>query len=77
VDALEGEVIIVMGDDGQKQTGTAVRDVGRKYRLAVTLNEKQRNKYVISILPASTRRRLVPSVELLPRLLQVMVVLIF
>lgn len=31
-------MIIVMGDNGQKQVGSAV---GKKYRLAVTLNQKQ------------------------------------
>jgi hypothetical protein len=57
-----------MGDNGRKQVGSAVvRGVGKKYRLAVTLNQKQWNKYVLSILPASTRRRFVLSVELLER----------
>jgi hypothetical protein len=41
VNALEGEVIILMGDNGQKQVGSAVvLGVGKKYRLAVTLNQK-------------------------------------
>jgi hypothetical protein len=63
VNALEGEVIILMGDNGQKQVGSAVdRGVGKKYRLAVTLNQKQWNEYVMSILQASTRRRFVLSV---------------
>lgn len=75
---LEGEVIIVMADNGQKQAGSAVvRGVSKKYRLVVTLNRKQWNKYVMSILPASTRRRFVLSVELLQRLLHFIVVLIF
>jgi hypothetical protein len=57
-----------MGDNGQKQVGSAaVRGVGEKYRLAVTLNQKYGNEYVISILPASTRRRFLLSVELLQR----------
>ena len=41
MNAVEGEVIIVMGDNGRKQVGSAVvRGVGKKYRLAVTLNLK-------------------------------------
>lgn len=37
MNALEGEVIIIMGDNGQKQVGSAVvNGVGKKYRLAVT-----------------------------------------
>jgi len=56
VNVLEGEVIILMGDNGPKQVGSAaVRGVGEKYRLAVTLNQQQWNEYVMSILPASTR----------------------
>lgn len=78
MNALEGEVIILMGVNGQKQVGSAVvRGVGKKFRLAVTLNQKQRNEYVMPLLPASTRRHFVLSVELLKGLLPVIVVLIF
>lgn len=78
MNALEGEVIILMGDNGPKQVGSAVvRGAGEKYRLSVTLNQQQWNEYVMSIFPASTRRRFVLSVELLQRLLHVIVVLIF
>jgi len=45
-----------MGDNGQKQVGSAVvHGVRKKYRLAITLNQKQWNEYVMSILPGSTR----------------------
>ena len=71
-------MIIVMVDNGQKQVGSAVvSGVGKKYRLAVTLNQTQWNEYVLSMLPASTRRRFVLCVELLQRLLQVTVVPVF
>ena len=44
-------MIIGMGDNGQKQIGSVViRGVGKKYGLTITLNQKQWNKYVMSIL---------------------------
>lgn len=52
MNVLKSEGIVGMSAGGQRQAGSAViHGVGKKYRRAVTLNQKQLNWYVMSLLP--------------------------